>query len=87
MGASYFQAIGEAKYALFLGLLRQVFLLVPLMLIFLYYFGLNGIWAAAAISDFISSLIAIVLLWKAISKLKNQKKDNSESRKITVNLH
>jgi Na+-driven multidrug efflux pump len=69
VGASYFQAIGEAKKAAFLGLLRQVFLLIPLLLILPYFFGLNGVWGAGALSDLISSLIAIVALKTAFNHL------------------
>jgi len=49
-GASYFQAIGEAKKATFLGLLRQVLLLIPLLLILPNFLGLNGVWGAGALS-------------------------------------
>jgi len=75
VGASYFQAIGEAKKALFLGLLRQVFLLIPLMLILPYFLGLNGVVGASALADLISSLIAIVSLKSAfnhLNKLENE---------------
>jgi len=70
VGASYFQAIGEAKKAAFLGLLRQVLLLIPLLLILPNFLGLNGVWGAGALSDLISSLIAIVSLKKAFNNLK-----------------
>ncbi len=70
VGASYFQAIGEAKKATFLGLLRQVLLLIPLLLILPNFLGLNGVWGAGALSDLISSLIAIVSLKLAFSTLK-----------------
>ncbi|MDF3002956.1 MAG: family efflux transporter, partial [Bacillota bacterium] len=69
VGASYFQAIGDAKKATFLGLLRQIILLIPLLLILPSFFGLTGVWGAAALSDLISSLIAIVALRSAISHL------------------
>jgi len=70
VGASYFQAIGEARKATFLGLLRQVLLLIPLLLILPNFFGLNGVWGAGALSDLISSLIAIISLKLAFNTLK-----------------
>ncbi|MFW6678734.1 MATE family efflux transporter [Lacrimispora sp. AGF001] len=70
VGASYFQAIGEARKATFLGLLRQVLLLIPLLLILPDFFGLNGVWGAGALSDLISSLIAIISLKLAFNTLK-----------------
>lgn len=69
VGANYFQAIGEAKKATFLGLLRQVLLLIPLLLILPYFFGLSGVWGAGTLSDLIASLIAIVSLKSAFNHL------------------
>jgi putative MATE family efflux protein len=75
VGASYFQAIGEAKKAIFLGLSRQVLLLIPLLLILPQLLGLNGVWASSTLADLISSLIAIVslkLAFNHLNKLENQ---------------
>ncbi len=75
VGASYFQAIGEARKAAFLGLSRQVLLLIPLLLILPRFLGLNGVWGASAVADLISSLIAIIFMKSAFShlnKLQNE---------------
>jgi putative MATE family efflux protein len=69
VGASYFQAIGQAKKAAFLGLLRQVLLLIPLLLILPSFFGLNGVWGSVTLADLIASLIAIVFLRSALNHL------------------
>lgn len=69
VGASYFQAIGEAKKATFLGLLRQVLMLIPMLLILPNFFGLTGVWAAGPVSDFVSCTIAILLLVREMSRL------------------
>lgn len=82
VGASYFQAIGEAKKSAFLGLSRQVLLLIPLLLILPRIFGLNGVWGASALADLISSLIAIVSLKSAFNHLnKLERQFNSENFK------
>jgi putative MATE family efflux protein len=75
VGANYYQAISEAKKAAFLGLLRQVILLIPLLLILPNFFGLNGVWGAGALSDIISSMVAIVSLKSAFNHLN--KLDNN----------
>jgi len=75
VGANYFQAIGEAKKASFLGLSRQVLFLIPLLLILPNFLGLNGVWGAGALSDLISSLIAIIALKSTLNhlnKLENE---------------
>ncbi len=56
----YFQAIGRGTISLTMTLSRQLFLLVPMLLIFPYFFGLIGIWYAAPVSDVLSVLMAIV---------------------------
>lgn len=69
VGASYFQAIGAAKKAMLLGLLRQVATLVPMLLILPNFFGLTGVWAAGPASDFISCSVAIVFLIREMNRL------------------
>ncbi len=84
VGASYFQAIGEAKKAAFLGLSRQVLLLIPLLLILPPLFGLNGVWGASALADLISSLIAILSLKSAFNHLNNLERQNGSEEYETM---
>lgn len=70
VGASYFQAVGKAKKATLLGLMRQVILLIPLLLILPHFWGLNGVWAAGAVADFIAFCVASRLLLKEMALLK-----------------
>jgi putative efflux protein, MATE family len=76
--ANYFQAVGKAKHSMFLSLLRQVVLLIPLLLILPHFFQLNGVWMAGAAADFISSVISIILLVFEFKKLNKHKKDVNE---------
>lgn len=76
--ANYFQAIGKAKHSMFLSLLRQVVLLIPLLLILPHFFKLDGVWMAGAASDFISSVISIILLVFEFKKLNKHKEDDNE---------
>lgn len=72
VASNYFQAIGKAKVAIVLSLLRQVILLIPAIIIFAKVWGLNGIWVAGPTSDIISTLITgIAFVWeiKHINKL------------------
>lgn len=68
----FFQSVGKAKIAMFLTLLRQVIVLLPLLLILPRWYGLNGIWAAFPVSDTISAMIVSVFLlreWRNLDKL------------------
>lgn len=66
IGSNYIQSIGNAKQAMFLGLLRQVILLVPMMLVLPRLFGLNGVWFAQPIADVISFVVTFILISKEI---------------------
>jgi putative MATE family efflux protein len=71
--SNYFQAIGKAKKSMFLALLRQVVLLIPLILILPHFFQLDGIWMAGPISDFFAFLITVIMLvydMKSMDKLE-----------------
>lgn len=84
--ANYFQAIGKAKHSMFLSLLRQVILLIPMLLVLPRFFGLNGVWMAGAVSDFISSVISIILLVFEFKKLNKDKKDDNKNFPDTLEV-
>lgn len=56
-----------------LGLLRQVLMLIPMLLILPDFFGLTGVWAAGPVSDFVSCTIAIMLLIREMNQLGSKK--------------
>lgn len=51
-----FLALGQAKFSLFIALLRKVFLLVPLALILPRFMGVFGIYWAEPIADVTAAL-------------------------------
>ncbi len=68
IGAAYFQAIGKALPALLLTLLKQGFILIPLLFILPKYFGIFGIWIAFPISDVLSTIITAYFLKRELNK-------------------
>ena len=60
--SNYFSAIGKPIKGVILSLTRQIIVIVPLLWILPYYFGLDGILFAAPITDFISFILALVLI-------------------------
>ncbi|MGL5616625.1 MAG: MATE family efflux transporter [Sarcina sp.] len=72
ISTNYFQAVGKAKVSMFLSLLRQVILLIPLLIILPRYFGLMGVWLAGPTSDFLSALITGVFITKEMKVLKRE---------------
>ena len=72
VSSSYFMAIGKPRQALFLSLLRQVMLLIPLVLILPIVWELKGIWFAGPVADLSASIITGVLLYNEIGRLTTE---------------
>jgi putative MATE family efflux protein len=70
VSASYFQAIGKPKTAMLLMLSRQVLFLIPAALVLPRFFGLDGVWAAMPMSDFLASLLTAIFLLVELRELK-----------------
>lgn len=69
VASNYFQAIGKPRQSIVLGLLRQVIILIPAIIILPRFFGLNGIWLASPASDVISSLLTSFFIFTNIKEL------------------
>lgn len=60
-----FVALGQARISIFIALLRKVILLIPLALLLPRFWGVNGIYAAEAISDSTAAVCCTLLFaWK-----------------------
>ena len=70
LGPVYFQSIGKAKLSMFLTLLRQVILLIPIIYIIPKILGLNGVWISQPISDIGAMMIVSIFLIKEFKKEK-----------------
>jgi len=73
IGANYFQSVGNAKISVFLNLLRQLIIFIPLLLILPKYFGIDGVWYIFPVSDLIIFLITLYFI-KDHLKVDNSKK-------------
>ncbi len=73
IGSGIFQALGKAKSAFFLSILRQMLFLIPLVLViphFCYdYIGDTAIWVAFPIADILSAVVTIAMVWKLVKTL------------------
>ncbi len=70
IAANFFQAIGRYRSATFLTLTRQIIFLIPAVLIFSRFWGLDGLLYAAPFADFFSTGITAVWLYFGMKKLK-----------------
>lgn len=60
---NFFQSIGMAKTSLFMSLTRQLIFLLPGLLLFPLWLGLDGVWISMPVSDLLAFLTAVVALW------------------------
>lgn len=68
VGPVYFQSIGKAKHSMFLSLLRQFILLLPIIIILPKFIELPGVWLAQPITDIIAALVIGAFLVREFRK-------------------
>jgi putative MATE family efflux protein len=69
IGAAFFQSVGKALPSLILGMSRQIIFLIPFVLIFPYFLGLNGIWLSFPAADIGATFVTLVWLLKELKSL------------------
>ena len=78
VAANFFQSIGKPQRAIALSITRQVLFLVPLLIVMPRIFGVEGIWYCMPIADVASAILAGVLLFLQVRKLR-QNPDSERS--------
>jgi len=66
--SNFFSSIGKPKMGLFLSLTRQILFLLPLVLIFPLFWGIDGIMYAGPIADGMAFLVSLVFVIRELSK-------------------
>lgn len=67
---NFFQSIAQPGKAIFLSLSRQLLFLVPFIIIFPHFWGIDGVWISLPASDLVSSVIAAIMLGNYFRKHK-----------------
>ncbi len=63
-----FQGLSKGTQALFLSLLRQFLIFLPLLLLFRFLFGLYGVWWSMPASDFLSFGLTFAFIYREYRK-------------------
>ncbi len=66
--STYFQAAGKGLPSLLLSILREMLLLIPFLLLFTHYFGLDGVWLSRPASDLLAFIFTSYLFTRELKK-------------------
>ena len=70
--SNFFQYIGKPKKAILLSMTRQMLFLVPLLILLPSRFGIVGVWIAMPVADTMAAVLAAVLLFRQLRKLRRE---------------
>lgn len=69
LSSTFFTSIGKPAKGAFLSLTRQILFLLPLLVIFPRFFGIDGIMYAGPVADFIAAVISAIMLVIELKKM------------------
>ncbi|NVP24249.1 MATE family efflux transporter [Treponema phagedenis] len=67
--SSLFQAIGIGRYSLYISIMRQLVIILPLAYIFSKLFSIDVVWAAFPIAELAAAFMSIVMFKKVYNKM------------------
>ena len=73
---SFFQSLGMVKKSIFLSLSRQLLFFIPGLIFLPQIWGLNGVWSAFPISDFLATVITGILFTLQLKYFKQEEANN-----------
>ncbi len=68
--SNFFTSIGRARLGIFLALTRQIIFLLPLIVIFPMFLGIDGLMYAGPISDLAATVTAILLVRREFRRMR-----------------
>ncbi|MGN0986786.1 MAG: MATE family efflux transporter [Otoolea sp.] len=68
--ANLFTSIGKPRKGIFLSLTRQLLFLLPMIIVFPLFLGIDGIMYAGPIADFVAGAVALFMVRREIRKLE-----------------
>lgn len=73
LSVNYFTGIGNVRQGILISLSRQGFLLLPMLVIFPMFFGIDGVLYAGPVSDFLACVLALSLVLYNFRRLGTEK--------------
>ena len=70
VAGNFFQSIAQPGKSIFLSLSRQLLFLIPFIIIFPHFWGIDGVWVSLPASALVSSIIAAIMLGQYFKRHK-----------------
>ncbi len=77
-------ALGRAKSALFLAVLRKVIILIPLCFALTHFLGFKGVYLSEGIADFAAGIITAAVLFSTFPKVFKKREQEVKAREENV---
>jgi putative MATE family efflux protein len=68
IGTNFFQSLGLVKKSIILSLSRQLLMLLPALYLLPMWIGTDGVWLSFPVSDFLSTILTVILLRRLFNK-------------------
>lgn len=82
LSSNFFTAIGQAPKGLFLAMTRQIFFLIPLLLLLPLWMGVFGVLMAGPCADFIAFVVSVIMVRKQFARMPaDREADQNETKK------
>lgn len=72
VATNFFQSLGMAPKAIFLSLTRQIIFLIPMLFLLPPHLGLDGVWGAYPVSDFLATVVSAWMLAWQIKRIRRR---------------
>lgn len=69
--ANFFTSIGKARKGFFISLTRQILFLLPLIVLFPRFWGIDGVMYAGPVADFVAMVLAFTFIYLEIQDMKS----------------
>ncbi len=80
----YYQSINRIRAALFINLGKIFIVLFPLLFILPIFFGLDGVWSASPATEYIMTLVVLVMLSKEFKFLRRHSSKPENKRPVSI---
>ena len=70
LSSTFFTSLGKPAKGVFLGLTRQIIFLLPLIVFFPMFMGIDGIMYAGPIADLMAASIAAFMMWREVKNME-----------------